>query len=89
MISLLRRKLGNLSSDKRFSEILIGSVWALSARITATGLTMISSIFVARVYGAEIIGIVALVNSLVMLATIFTNLGTSSSILRLIPEHIK
>ena len=89
MISLLRRKFSNLTSDKRFSEILVGSVWALSARISATGLAMISSIFVARVYGAEIIGIVALVNSLVILATIFTNLGTNTSILRLIPEHIK
>jgi len=88
MIAFLRRKLNNLRSDKRFSEILIGSVWALSAKIIATGLAMISSIFVARVYGAEIMGIVALVNSFVILATIFTNMGTENSIMRLIPEHI-
>lgn len=88
MIAFLHRKLNNLMSDERFSEILTGSVWALSAKIIATGLAMISSIFVARVYGVEIMGIMALVNSLIILATIFTNLGTPNSIMRLIPEHI-
>lgn len=89
MTDFLRRKLSNLISDKRFSEILTGSVWSLSANIIATCLAMISSIFIARVYGAEIMGILALVNSFIMLATIFTVLGTKTSILRLIPEHIK
>ena len=88
MITLLRSKLNNLTSDERFSEILIGSVWALSAKILAAGIALISSIVVARVYGAEIMGSLALVNSFVIMTTIFTDLGTKNSILRLIPEHI-
>lgn len=89
MIALLRRKLSNLISDERFSDILTGSVWASSAKLIATGLSMISGIFVARVYGPEIKGILSLVDAFVLLATILTVLGTNTSILRLIPEYTK
>lgn len=50
---------------------------------------MITSIFIARVYGAEMTGTLALINSFILLASIFTILGTQTSILRLIPEHIR
>lgn len=88
MITLVKRKLHNLISDKKFSEILTGSVWAMGARVVATVLAMVTSIIIARVYGAEVMGIVAMINSFLTLTTIFTVMGTGSSILRLIPEHI-
>jgi len=88
MLSFLKRKYTNLVSDARFSEILTGSVWALSARMVATGLGLVFSVIVARFYGAEVVGIVAVVNAFLMLVTIFTVLGTGTSILRLIPEHL-
>ena len=59
MIDLVKRKIQNLISDKKFSEILTGAYWALSARVIATGLGMVSSIIIARAYGAEVLGIVA------------------------------
>jgi len=52
MVGFVRKKIHNLVSDKKFSEILGGSAWALGAKV---------------------------------LATIFTVLGTQTSILRLIP----
>lgn len=88
MIKFIKRKYINLVSDTRFSEILIGSAWALSARVVATAFGLVFSVIVARVYGAEVVGIVAVVNSFLMLATIFTVLGTPTSILRLLPEHM-
>jgi O-antigen/teichoic acid export membrane protein len=88
MIAVLKQKYKSLASDDKFSEILSGSAFALAARVAATGLTLLSSIIVARIYGAEAVGILAVVNSFLLLITIFTVLGTSSSILRLIPEHI-
>jgi O-antigen/teichoic acid export membrane protein len=88
MIKLIIFKIHSLISDTKFSEILTGSAWALSARVLATGLGLASSIIIARIYGAEIIGIVAVLNSFLVLATIFTVLGTNTSILRLIPEHL-
>ena len=84
----LKRRWANFVSDKKFSEILTGSVWALSASVISSGLAMITSIIIARVYGAEMIGIVAMITSFLSLITIFTVLGTNTSILRLIPEHM-
>lgn len=88
MIDIIRKKFQNLILDKKFSEILTGSAWALSFHFVAAGLTMVTSIIVARAYGAGVLGIVAVLNSFLTLTTIFTVLGTGTSILRLIPEHL-
>ena len=88
MIAFIKRKYINLVSDARFSEILSGSVWALSGRVIATVLGLAFSVIVARLYGADVVGIVAVINSFLMLASMFTVMGTPTSILRLIPEHL-
>lgn len=88
MIDILKRKYSNLISDKKFSEIFIGSVWALSARVLSAGFGLISSIIVARFYGAEVLGLIAVISSFLTLATTLTVFGTNISILRLIPEHL-
>lgn len=88
MLSFFKQKIHNLISDKKFSEILTGSVWTLSAQVIATCMAMTTNIIIARVYGADAMGAVAMINSFLMLVTIFTVLGTNTSIMRLIPEHI-
>ncbi|MFW6130198.1 MAG: flippase [Atribacterota bacterium] len=88
MMAFFKRKLHDLVSDKKFSEILRGSGWAAGAHIIGMGLTLITSVIIVRFYGAEMIGIVAVINSFLILVTIFTVLGTHISILRLIPEHL-
>ncbi len=88
MINFFRRKIQNFVSDKKFSEILKGSTWAFGAHVIAAIFGMVNSIIIARLYGPNVLGIVAVLNSFFALATIFTVLGTSTSILRLIPEHL-
>lgn len=63
-------------------------MYAMGARVAATGLALLTSIAVARFYGADALGILAIVNTFLSLVAIFTVLGTNTSILRLIPEHI-
>lgn len=87
-LSVARRKFHKLTSDREFSEILSGSAWALMARVAGAALVVVANIIIARVYGAQALGTLAVVNSLLILITVFTALGTNSSILRLIPEHI-
>jgi len=60
----------------------------LSAHVIASGLSLISSIIIARFYGADVMGIVAVIYSFLLLATIFTVLGTDTSVLCFIPEHL-
>ncbi len=88
MFNFFRQKIQNLVSDKKFSEILKGSTWAFGAHVIAAIFGMVNSIIIARLYGPDILGIVAVLNSFFALATIFTVLGTNTSILRLIPEHL-
>ncbi len=88
MFKMLQHRLEHLISDKKFSEILTGSVWTLSAKIISTGFGLGTSIIVARIYGVEAVGTLAIINSYFLLVTIFTILGTDTSILRLVPEHL-
>ena len=88
MLSLIKRRIHNLICDQKFSEILTGSAWAMSARVLSAGFGTVASIIIARFYGADVVGIVAVIHSFLMLATIFTVLGTQTSLLRLIPEHL-
>ena len=88
MITSIKQKLRDMVSDKKFSEILTGSAWALSGRLTARGLGLITNVIVARLYGADVLGIMEVIGSFLVLATIFSVLGTNTSIMRLIPEHI-
>jgi O-antigen/teichoic acid export membrane protein len=87
MTSAFSKIIQRLTSDQKFSEILTGSAVAMVARALAALLALVTSIIVARLYGAEMTGILAMVNSLLMITTIFTVLGTNTSILRLIPEY--
>lgn len=88
VLPLIKRKIYNLIHDEKFSEILTGSAWALGARVFATLFALLTSVIIARIYGAEMMGIVAFINSFVAISTIFTLLGTNTSILRMIPEHV-
>ncbi|PLX94444.1 MAG: flippase [Desulfuromonas sp.] len=87
MLQRLKRKITEFTSDSRFREILTGSVFALVARVGSTGLALLSSLIVARVYGAKMVGVLAVVQSFMILSGIFAILGTDQSIMRLIPEH--
>lgn len=86
MLTFLKQKYINLVSDIRFSEILTASAWALSGRVIDTILVLAFTVLVARLYGAEIVGIVAVINSFLMMITIFTVFGTGPSIFLFAPK---
>ena len=88
MIATLRARVDSLFSDRGFAEILRGSIYAVGARVGAVGLGLVSSVIVVRLYGAGTMGILAMIESLLMLAGVLALLGTGTSILRVIPEHV-
>jgi len=51
MVTFVKRKIHSLVSDEKFSEILRGSVWALGAKVLATGLGLIATVIIAMWYG--------------------------------------
>lgn len=88
MLNTIKAQYRARISDPRFSEILVGSAFSLAAQAISVGLSLISNVIIARVYGAAAAGILALVNSFLALVTIFTLLGTGVAVLRLVPEHL-
>lgn len=78
----------NINLNRDLSEILAGSIWALSGRVGATFLALLFSIVVARSYGAEVLGIISVVQALLMMVVTITVLGFDTSLLRLIPEYM-
>ena len=88
MLLKLKSKLIEFSSDDKFSDVFRGAVWTIVARVTAVLFGVISSVIIARVYGAEMLGVVAIVNSFLLLVSAIACMGTNTAILRLIPEQI-
>ena len=77
----------NYISDQKFAEILKGSILSLFARIFASVFGLISSFIIVKWYGANTMGVVSIIISLLTLTSILTVFGTDTSSLRLIPEH--
>ena len=73
--------------DKSLSELLRAALATLGGRISAAALGLIVSVIVARAYGANMIGFLALVNSIAMLSSIPAKMGFGVSIMRFIPEY--
>lgn len=87
MIEYFRKKLRSFFNNKDFAEVLKGSVWALLGRVIGLVCGFLISLILARVYGASVLGKIAVVNSFLGLTTLISILGTKTSILRFIPEH--
>jgi O-antigen/teichoic acid export membrane protein len=69
-------------------QILLDSLWTTFGRIGGVIFGVIVSVLIARYYGAQTLGSVAIINSILSIAIVFSVLGTGTSIMRLIPEHI-
>ncbi|WP_345972591.1 flippase [Sulfurimonas diazotrophicus] len=88
MYSVWRRKLNQFFRDERFSEIARGGLLTFGAKIVAVLLGIGSSFIVARFYGAEVVGTLALINAFLSVALIVSLMGTDTSLLKIIPEHL-
>ncbi|MGZ5471932.1 MAG: lipopolysaccharide biosynthesis protein, partial [Nitrososphaeraceae archaeon] len=88
MFNKLKIKLHSLLNDKKFKEILHGSLYSFFSKIVAALLGIVTSIIGARYYGPEMIGLVAIISSILGVASLFAMSGMGTSMLRYIPEYI-
>lgn len=84
----IQKKIISFFADKGFSEILSGSIWAFVAQCGSALILMLISIITAKYYGPQILGIVAILNSVLLFSSIISLMGTGTSILRLVPQHL-
>ncbi len=83
----VKDKIHRFLRDERMSEMLRGSFYSFGAKIIITVLSVATSILGARYYGAEMVGLVAMVATILSISRMFGLMGMSTSILRIIPEY--
>ncbi|CAK8722773.1 hypothetical protein KKHLCK_12040 [Candidatus Electrothrix laxa] len=88
MTDRIKQKIHTLIYAQKFSEILSGAVWSILASIVSVGLSFLSSMLIAQWYGAKVIGILAILNSFLMIVSIITVAGMDTAVMRIIPEHL-
>jgi len=74
-------------NDPIFRNIFRGSSIVLVARIVNAILLLFINVIVARLYASEMVGILAIINSTLVIAAVFSQFGTTSSVLRMVPEY--
>jgi O-antigen/teichoic acid export membrane protein len=79
-------KLG-LENDDLFKDVFHGSFITLIARLVNAVILLVVNIIVARYFGSVIVGILAIITSILNIASIFSQLGTATSVLRFVPEY--
>lgn len=90
LIKLKERFLNKLHltlKDKNFSEILKGSVYSFLAKIIANIVGLITGVFIARYYGADVMGLLAIILTTVGIAGMLSSAGLPMALLKLIPEY--
>ena len=70
-----------------FSQLLKESFFVFVLKIVGVGLGFIVNIIIARYYGADTLGLIALINSFISILSLFVLFGTNTAILKLIPKY--
>jgi len=85
MITKLKNKFFINLKDRHFSEVLKGSALSFGIKILTVILGLITNYIIANYYGAEVIGTLAFLMSIMTIASMITLMGMDVSVLRLIP----
>lgn len=81
LIDLLKK------NDGHFFAVLRGTAYALFAKVLIIALGFLNNILVARFYGAELVGVLSIVHTLLSLLSLFSLSGFNQSVLAVIPKQ--
>lgn len=88
-VIILFQKFFRIENDPIFKNIFRGSFIVLIARVLNAILLLGINLIVARLFTSETVGTLALMNSILTVLSVFSNLGTPNSVLRLVPEYFQ
>jgi O-antigen/teichoic acid export membrane protein len=74
--------------DKNFGIILKGGMVSFIAKLVAVPISLLTSFILAKYYGAETVGDLALITSFLTISSLFVTIGLDSSLIRFIPEQL-
>ena len=87
MLVKIRQKVHSYTANEHFNEILRGMLYSFGSKVLVKLIGIVTSIIAARYYGAEMIGLMALLMSVQNIAGLFATFGLSNAMMRLIPEY--
>jgi len=76
-----------IKSNPHFAEIVKGGTTTFFTKIISVSFGLIANLIIARYYGAEALGLLTIVNSVIVLFALTSTFGVNSTIIRLIPEY--
>lgn len=79
-------KLKLFLNDKKIETILKGAKLSFVAKIISVFLGLIINYIVANYYGADVVGVLSLITSIILLISIFTTFGLQDAIIKIISE---
>lgn len=90
MISATRKLIKDtLNSNNHIKEVVHGASLTFFAKVIGFLAGLGTSLIVARYYGSEMVGILAIIYAVLEICMVFSLMGTEVAVLRLVPEYLQ
>ncbi len=89
MHQLGQQILEKINANRHIKEIVHGAGIIFAAKVLATLAGLGTNLLIARYYGTEMVGVIAIINAVLAICMIFSLMGTDVAALRLIPEYLQ
>lgn len=89
MILKLKKIFKSALEDENFGDVFKGSLITFIAKVLAIPIGLLTSLIIAKYYGARVVGNLALIGSFLTITGLFVTVGLNTSLLRLIPEQVE
>lgn len=77
----------HINENKHIKDIVHGAGFTFVAKIIGVFAGLGTSLIIARYYGTEMVGTLAIINAILTIGVVFSLMGTDVAILRLVPEY--
>jgi O-antigen/teichoic acid export membrane protein len=78
-----------INANQHIKEIVHGAGIIFAAKVLAILAGLGTNLLIARYYGTEMVGVVAIINAVLAICMIFSLMGTDVAALRFIPEYLQ
>ncbi len=89
MHQLRQQILEKINANQHLKEIVHGAGIIFAAKVFAILAGLGTNLLIARYYGTEMVGVIAIINAVLAICMIFSLMGTDVAALRLIPEYLQ
>lgn len=86
---MIKKLFSKLLNNKDFLKLVKDSSLVMFARISSVLLGFVINLIIAREFGSEILGITAILNSVIMISCLLISFGMNTSIIKVLPPFLR